>query len=123
VTYLPAGARLDAGALLRVGDAVRVGGGLHLTTLVMPIDAPSADEPLPSVRVVPSVGPAVRATWEPSWLGLSLEASGGAHWFRERFRIQGPEGASEVFRLPGVYVQATLGVLVRFLDLTTPSGT
>lgn len=125
IAYVPTGGRVDLGALARLAGNVRVGGGAHFTTLVMPVDAPSADEPLPSLRVVPSAGLAARAAWQPSSIGLVLEGAGGAHIVRETFNIATRDDAArsgQVFRLPALYVQATLGVLVSFGDLRGPFG-
>ncbi|MBX3191739.1 MAG: hypothetical protein KF819_32400 [Labilithrix sp.] len=125
VSYVPTGGRVDLGMLVRVGTSLRAGGGVHLTTLVMPVDAPSAQERRPSLRAIPSTGVAARASWEPSWWGLALETSGGANFVRESFVIEtrdDPSRTGEVFRVPAFYVQATIAWLVHFGDLHGPLG-
>lgn len=124
VSYVPTGGRLDVGVLRRSGaSSFRLGAGAHFTTMVMPVDAPSATERLPSLRLIPSAGPALRVTWEPSIVGFAFETSAGAHFVRERFQIEADGVRGQVFRLPAVYVQATIGVVVRFVDPTRASGT
>ncbi|MEZ4260260.1 MAG: hypothetical protein R3B36_14385 [Polyangiaceae bacterium] len=117
IAYTPAGARIDVGLLALTRAHVSIGGGPHVSLLVMPVDAPSAQERLPSVRVVPSVGALARATWEPSTVGLAVEAGGGAHLSREGLSIDSVGAVTSrevVLRLPAIYGLATLGLIVRF---------
>lgn len=122
VSYFPTAGRLDGGASWRLTPTLRAGAGAHLTTLFMPVDAPETDEPRPSMRIVPSLGPLLRASWEPGAIGFGLEVAGGVPTTRERFQIESSGEAREVFRLPAVWGQATIGVVVRFLDPRAPFG-
>lgn len=116
ISYFPSAGRIDGGASWRLAADLRAAAGVLMTTLIMPVDAPTTDDPRPSLRVVPSLGSFVRASWEPSSVGLALELGGGVHVPAERFRVESSGVAREVFRLPPVWGQATIGVVVRFVD-------
>ncbi len=104
--YRSGGARLDLGAAFDVGP-LELRPHAQVTTLVVPISAPQAEEPRPGTSVLVAPGVAVQVLLKLSAWRVSLDGGAGFNVRRERYVIA---DIGQVFAAPAVFGYASLGV-------------
>jgi len=104
--YRSGGARLDLGAAFDLGP-IELRPHAQLTTLVVPISAPQAEEPRPGTSVLVAPGVALQVLLALGAWRVSLDGGAGFNVRRERYVIA---DVGQVFAAPVVFGYASLGV-------------